>query len=311
MNWQEIIIESAPEGVEAVANIADEVGAGGVAIEDPQMVINKIKEGSWDAYELPEYLTQGENAFVRLYLPVNENLPRRLEDMKQRLDYLNTYLLPGCIKNISYATVKEEDWAENWKAYYKPVRVGRSILIKPSWEEVVPAPGDIIVELDPGMAFGTGTHATTVLCLEFLEDIIREGHKVYDVGTGSGILAITGAKLGAEVVSIDIDEVAVRVARENAALNGVAAKVEVKLGDLLAGETEPADIVVANIVADVIKEVIPQAKEKLKDSGLLLVSGIFVERLPDIYRWLEENGFKHRKTRESGDWAAVLAVKEA
>ncbi len=311
MEWQEILVETTQEGVEAVANIAEELGAGGVAIEDPQMVVGKIKEGAWDAYELPDYLTQGENALVRIYLPVNEKITMRLEDFRQRLDVLNHQLLPDCIKEIKYSQLKEEDWAEAWKVYYKPIRIGKSILIKPTWEEVEAKAGDIIVELDPGMAFGTGTHPTTSLCLEILEDLVKPGMDIYDVGTGSGILAIACGKLGARVTSIDIDDVAVKAASDNVTLNGIADRVQVKLGNLLADEKAAADLVIANIVAKVIKLVIPQAYQILKPGGYLLSSGIFIERVDEVKEWLTGEGYHIIETRQSGDWAAILAVKEA
>lgn len=310
LDWQEILVETSFEGIEAVADIASEIGAGGVAIEDPRIVKDKITEGAWDAYELPNYLTEGENALVRIYLPFAENLPVRVEDLKQRLNKLNNLYIPGCIKKVSFMTVKEEDWSESWKAFYKPLRIGKSFLIKPTWEEVAVQPDDVVIELDPGMAFGTGTHPTTILCLEYLEEIIRVGSKVYDVGTGTGILAIACAKLGAEVISIDIDEVAVKAAQENVAINGVADKVQVKLGNLLADEPESADVIIANIVAKVIRNVIPQAAKRLEIGGKLLVSGILNERLGEIYEWLKDSGFNQVSTRQSGDWAAVLAVRE-
>jgi len=170
--------------------------------------------------------------------------------------------------------VKEEDWANEWKKYFKPVRVGKNIMIKPTWEAAVLQEGDLVIEIDPGMAFGTGTHPTTVLCLEALEKYVQPEQLVYDIGTGSGILAVAAAKLGAEVQAGDIDSLAVRIAKENISLNKVEDRVKVEAGDLGEVFIDQADIVIANIIADVIIELLPQLPSLLKPGGLFIASGI-------------------------------------
>lgn len=214
---------------------------------------------------------------------------------------------PEWIIQVKGITVKEEDWATAWKAYFKPIRVGKNFLIKPSWEDIQPNPEDLVLELDPGMAFGTGTHATTTLCLELLEDIVKPGMKVFDLGTGSGILAIAAAKLGAEVEAVDLDPVAVRVAQENIDLNHVSEQVSVKHGDLGSVLKGQADLVVANIIADVILLLLPDLKRILKPEGEFIASGIIESRSEDVENGMREAGLEVIDKKEDAMWVALRA----
>ena len=251
-----------------------------------------------------------DGVLVKAYLPDNDELTARLEGLRGRLNSLNQ-IIPDCIREVDFALVREEDWANSWKKYYKPVRVGQRIVVKPSWEDFQARPEELVIELDPGMAFGTGTHPTTTMCLEVLERHIKGSELVYDVGTGSGILAVAAAKLGAgRVLAMDIDDVAVQAAVENVAVNGVSQAVAVRRNNLLEGVTEPAGIIIANIVADVILKVIPDAARLTEKGGIFITSGIIDHRAEEIAGALQRQGFRLLDKKEEKDWVLFVAVKE-
>ena len=307
MKWSEISIQTSHEATDAVADIFHDLGASGVVIEDPELINTYRRSGSWDYCDIPEEL-ETEVVTIKAYLPVDEFLDEKLRLFEERINQLQEHDLDkgrGC---INCREVQEEDWATAWKEFFHPVRVSEHIVIKPSWEEYLPVEDDIIIELDPGMAFGTGTHHTTAMCIRCLEDIIKPGHTVFDVGTGSGILAVAAAKLGATSVhAIDLDPVAVRVATENITFNNVGATVKTTHGDLLTGVTGTADVIVANIIADIIIKMLPDVRSRLADTGVFIASGIISERLSDVTQALIENEFVIDKVTEEGGWVAIVA----
>lgn len=275
------------------------------------MIKERIAENTWDAFEFPEELINRNFVRVVAYFPYDNLLDERNEKLKSRLKELNQEIIPNSIKEIGFNEVQEEDWANSWKAYYKPVKAGKRIVIKPTWEEYIPEPGEFVIELDPGMAFGTGTHPTTVMCIRALEDLILGGETVFDIGTGSGILAITASRLGAkEVKAVDIDQVAVKAALENVGLNKAGDKVEVMAGNLLDNVKGQADLVIANIVADIIKLVCPDAAKAVKPGGKFLASGIIAPRGQEVEKAVEEAGFVIEKTVREGDWLCLIATRE-
>lgn len=307
MKWAEISIQTSHEATEAVADIFHDLGSSGVVIEDPELVNTYRRSGSWDYCDIPEELNT-EVVIIKAYLPVDELLDDKLRDFEERVNKLHEHNLDkgrGC---INCREVQEEDWASSWKEYFHPVRVSEHIVIKPSWEEYLPTVGDLVIELDPGMAFGTGTHHTTAMCIRCLEDVIKPDNIVFDVGTGSGILAVAAAKLGAASVrAVDLDPVAVRVAKENAAFNNVTETVEITQGDLLTGVDGKADVIVANIIADIIIKMLPDVRTRLVGKGVFIASGIITERLSDVTEALIDNGFVIDKVIEEGGWVAIVA----
>ena len=307
MKWAEISIQTSHEATEAVADIFHDLGASGVVIEDPELINSYRRSGTWDYCDIPEELDT-EVVTIKAYLPVDDLLDDKLRIFEDRVNRLHEHNLDkgrGC---INCREVQEEDWASSWKEYFHPVRVSDHIVIKPSWEEYLPVAGDIIIELDPGMAFGTGTHHTTAMCIRCLEDVIKPADTVFDVGTGSGILAVAAAKLGAaRVRGVDLDPVAVRVAKENVAFNKVADTVEITQGDLLTGVYGKANVIIANIIADIIIKMLADVKTRLAPNGMFIASGIIAERLSDVTAALLEQGFVIDKVTEEGGWVAIMA----
>lgn len=309
MKWAEISIQTTHEATEAIADIFHELGSSGVVIEDPELVNSYRRSGTWDYCDIPEE-TDVEVVTVKAYLLVDEQLEEKMRIFEERVNELVNHNLDKGQGNIKYQEINEEDWASSWKDYFHPIRVGEHVVIKPSWEAYEQLAGDLVIELDPGMAFGTGTHHTTAMCIRSLEEVIRPGSTVFDIGTGSGVLAIAAAKLGAESVqAVDLDQVAVRVAKENVVINEVERVVNVAAGDLLTGIHGQADVIIANIIADVIIKLVPDIPERLKDNGVLIASGIIVERLSDVTAAILNNNLTIDKVIEEGGWVAILVRK--
>lgn len=308
MNWMEIKMEVADrEAVEGISNMLAEMGTGGVLIEDPQAIADYAESGLWDAHEFSDELLQRKDVYIKSYLPQDENLLNRVEQIIIELNEIEIRMDMGPTR-VTYKPVQEEDWANAWKVYFKPERIGKKTVIKPTWEAYEKQDGDLVIEIDPGMAFGTGNHATTALCLQMLEDYVQPGMDVMDVGTGSGILAIQAGLLGAgSVQAMDFDTVAVSAATENVALNHLEDKVSVCQSDLLAEAKGQADLLVANIIADIIIRLTPATKAYLKGAKTFISSGIIDTRKDDVLAALQENGFSIIEVRESNGWVAIAA----
>ncbi len=299
-SWCEVEVKVPAEYGEVVADCFQEEGAGGVVFDDPDILEGKQFQD--DEYLGEEFSLPGHFG-VRSYFPVDDRLGQRLTRIKKQLGEAL-----GIAVEFGLKQVREEDWAEAWKRYFKPERIGK-IVIKPSWEDYTPNDGEIIIELDPGMAFGTGTHPTTRICLKLLQEIITSQTEMLDVGTGSGILALAGAKLGAKKINaIDIDTVAIRVALENIRRNRMEGLIDVCESDLL---DRPLDskfnLVVANIITNAILELIPQLEKVLKPGGILIASGIIEERFPEVLEYLTKLGFEDVKCVCEEGWVGLVA----
>jgi ribosomal protein L11 methyltransferase len=304
LKWLEITVRTVPGGVEQVSDIFVELGTGGVVIEDPAVIYNLALQKGPEEVVLDTGALSEEIPSVKGYLPMGPGLEERLELFYTLLRSLSLQPPP----EIHTREMEDCDWANNWKKYYHTLRVGDNLVVKPSWENYVPGSGEVVLEMDPGMAFGCGTHPSTTLCLQLLEEVIRGGETVYDVGTGSGILAVAAARLGASLVlAVDMDSVAVKVARENIDLNGVGSTVRVFEGNLLDAVHEPADVIVANIVANVIIDFTPGAVSLLKPGGLFIASGIYQGRENEVGAALWASGLTVLDSRRDGDWTAFLA----
>ena len=305
MQWIEVNIAVTHEAVDAVADIMTSAGAQGVAIEDPQLINDLRNSGTWELCDIPEQ-ENTEIVTVSAYYVDNERLENIIKKIEAEVALVEERIGQCRFGNTRFRKVTEQDWANEWKQYFHVTHVGKSLVIKPSWEEYVAQPGEHIIKIDPGMAFGTGTHHTTNMCMSRLEAVLPADATVYDVGTGSGILAIAAALLGAkEVVAVDIDPNAVKVAKENIAENGLQNVVDVREGDLLAGTTGKADLIVANIIADIIIMFVKDVPLRLKPNGIFLASGIITERMQDVAAAAEAAGMKVDHVDERGGWVVM------
>ena len=314
MDWTAIKVITSSEAVEAVSYILTDMGAQGVQIEDAADFenLNEGKYGDHGEFIDPASIPHRKSgAAVSGYFPQNVFVPELLPTIHQRVAKLREYGLNPGENDVSAATVDNQQWATVWQKYYHPLRVTDQLTIVPQWEEYEPAdPKEKLIFLDPGMAFGTGTHPTTRLMLEALEKTIAGNEYVIDVGTGSGVLSIAAKHLGAgKVDAYDIDEVAVNSAKKNLALNPIAKDVKVGVNSLLDGIHTQADLIVANILAEIIVPLIPQAYENLKPGGKFLVSGIIDDKAPLIRQKLQEQGFVIDDEQQMKDWHGMIAHK--
>lgn len=313
VKWTEISIHTTQEAIEPVAHILHEAGASGVVIEDPEVLQRDFSTGEFgELYQLnpDDYPTEG--VIVKGYLQVNSFLGETVEEIKVELNNLLIHNINLGLGTVTLTEVHEEDWAHAWKKYYKPVRISNRITISPSWEEYQPeSPDEMIIELDPGMAFGTGTHPTTVLCIQALENVIQQDDAVVDVGCGSGVLSIAAVRLGAKkALALDLDDVAVKVTKENVKMNGLAGQIEVKQNNLLDHIEGEYDLIVANILAEVILRFVGDAYKRVKSGGYFLTSGIIAHKKEEVKEALLQNGFTIVETLLMEDWVAFISKKE-
>ena len=306
MQWAEVSVDTSHEATDLVSEILQELGAAGVVIEDPALLNEYIRSGLWDYTDLKES-EETEVVRVKAYWALDEELEGKLQHLAVRLDGLASNGIDKGAGAVSWKAVADEDWAETWKEFFHTEKIGARTVIKPTWEEYEAKAGEIVVELDPGAAFGTGQHATTSLCIRALEDLVQPGMTVFDVGTGSGVLAIVAAKLGAKrVEAVDFDPVAVRVARENVRQNGAEDVVHTERSDLLKSVAGKADLIIANIIADIIVRLFGEVEGSLAAGGTMLLSGIIEDRLPDVVEAATAHGFAVEKIEQEKGWAAVI-----
>lgn len=318
MDYVRVTISTTGEGIEAVAGALSAIGLDQIEmIEDEAAIQGYLDQmaAQWD-YVDPGELLQGTEPGVRVYIPL-EDIKKMgqdtVQEIRERMQWLREQDLGVELGALSVTTeiVREQDWANNWKQYYKPTRIGQRVVIKPSWEEYEPKEDDCVIEMDPGMAFGTGTHETTALCLEAIERHVKVGGRMLDIGCGSGILSIAACLLGAgQADAIDIDTVAVRVAQENVELNGLTEKITCRQGDLLQGNYGVADLTVANIVADVILRLLPAAYAHTKPGGVFIASGIIDEREEEIADAAVKAGFTPLEALARGSWRALVYARK-
>jgi ribosomal protein L11 methyltransferase len=304
MHWLELTVQAHPEAIESVSELLSRYASGGVAIEEP---IELLDEGQ-------EYrVLSGQPVKVRAYLPIDGKEEEVRQRVAEGLWHLSS-LGPQFVGELQTRIVNEEDWANAWKDYYHVTHIGKRLVIRPSWREYTPKDDEVVIELDPGMAFGTGLHPTTRMCLEQVEQRVRPGMRVLDAGTGSGILALAAAKLGAaSVYCIDNSSVAVESAIANAAVNQLSERVSVVLGVLdeaeatrLAGQF---DLVLANIIARVIGSIAPYLAQVLTPGGILISGGIIEERRHEAEQPLLNAGLKLVEQVMIDDWVTLIMQK--
>jgi ribosomal protein L11 methyltransferase len=316
--WLELAVTAQPEAVEAVTEVMGRYTAGGVAIEEPY-TLEDDGQVALPVADAP--------VTVRVYVPADahgEEARARIEEGLWHLRQIGF----GEIGGVGIRLLPEEDWANAWKAHYHVTRLGQRTVIKPSWREHTPQAGEAVVELDPGMAFGTGLHPTTRSCVLALEETLRPGDHVLDVGSGSGILSLAALKLGAaQVLALDVSAVAVEATRSNAAANKVAERLEARLATLVGAEGEPFaplapevtvltaeevgayDVVVANIIARVIAQLAPALVQTTRPGGTLIASGILVERRQEAEGPLRAAGLEEIRDLVEGDWVTLVGKR--
>ena len=313
MDWLELHIDTTHTGLEPVETMLSALGIDGVVIDDETEFHDFLESNRqcWDYVDEDLEASMHGKSRVTFYLPADETgfaqmgeVRLALEDLKARRSDCGTLLL-------SLENLRDEDWENNWKQYYKPMEIGQRLLVIPQWEQVDPGQRVPLI-LDPGLTFGTGSHATTRLCLTALEKTVAQGDRVLDLGCGSGILSIAALRLGAsQALAVDIDDKCLDVAYENAALNGIGKdRYTVRVGDVLSDgslrrELEGGyDIVVANIVADVIIALAPLVPAMLRPGGTFLCSGIIDDRAEEVRSALEAAGWTVLETQSADGWFA-------
>ena len=314
MKWTEVLIKVDPQAVEAVTDILYGLGAQGVAIDEP-VDVQKLREDElyWDYIDEKLLENDTEETKIMAYFSEEEtNLPEKIAVIREKIRNLTEFGLSIGSGTVELSNVNQEDWESAWKQYFKPVHVTDRIVVKPEWEEYSPQEGEIVIEIDPGMAFGTGTHETTSMCINQIEKNLKAGDRVIDIGSGSGILSMAAVLLGAEkATGVDLDPVAVRVALENVELNNLQDKIDILHGNLTDVIREKADIVVANIMADIILILLEDVREFIKDDGLFISSGIIQEKRAAVEARLLEKNFSIVEVETKGEWCAITAQKKS
>ena len=306
--WIEVRVITKSEALEPISGIFYSLDCKGVAIEDPEDILGR-EQGplTWDFADINVLEHKGKVAVVKAYFAEEDNIEDVLAYVNERLSELKEIGLDLGEAKVEHEKMYEEDWANTWKQYYKPSKVGEKIVVKPIWEEYEAKEGELVVDLDPGMAFGTGTHETTRMCIQALERYVKEESTVFDVGCGSGILAIAAAKLGAKLaVGVDLDPVAVESSIENVGYNKLN-NIEILHGNLVEVIDGKADIVVANILAEIICILTDDVKRVLKDGGVFITSGIIHDRVDMVCEKLEATGFEVIEKNRDGEWNCIVA----
>ena len=311
MKWCEISIQTSHEAVELIAEIFRDLGASGVVIEDPELLNDYITSGKWDYTDIP-IAKETEVVVEKAYLPVNGELEGRIQTLQQEIKALESRGVNTAPAVLTTAELQDEDWSDTWKQYFHTEKPGERVVIKPTWEEYEPKDDEVVIELDPGAAFGTGTHATTSMCIRQLEKLVKPGMTVFDVGTGSGILSIISAKLGAtNIQAVDYDDSVLKIVEENLEQNNVQDIISVAQSDLMQNVHGKAELVIANIIADIIIRLFDQLDEHLEQGGTLLTSGIIEDRIEDVLAAAEKHGYGVVERMESKGWACITFKRKA
>jgi len=316
MKYTEIEIELNTEGVEPVTAALSSIGIDSVEVEDPrdaEQLMSGKADYEWDYVE--DSYADGMDRTPRMHIYTDD--PADVERVRSKVAEVRALASDGAFGDadlgpltVTAAEKDDADWKDKWKEYFKPTKVSKSIVVKPAWEPYAPAEGEHVIEIDPGMAFGTGTHETTSMCLAMIEKYLRKGMTVLDAGCGSGILSIAAAKLGAsKALGIDIDEDAVRTANENIALNGCADTASAAVGDVTKESFGAFDLVAANLMAELLVLIAKGLADSLKAGGVLVASGILIEKDKMVKAALAEAGLREIETERKGEWEALAFEK--
>jgi len=307
MKWIEVSVTTSGPASEIVSEFLMELGAGGTEIVDVDAFRQAARENRYLDYAGDAAAERfGPGVEIRAYYPEGADIERLLELIGQRIGELSGLMDTGP-GTIRWQVRDDSEWKDNWKAYFKPFRLTDRIVIKPSWEEYTPCPGETVIELDPGMAFGTGTHETTRMCAMLGEKHLKPGDRVLDLGCGTAILALVTAKLGAgSVLAVDIDEAAVKTASQNVENNGEAHRIEVRRGVLDDIEPQPFDLILINIIADVIIPLAGAIRKYTGEDTRIVLSGIIEGRKDEVVAAWQAAGLRLIEEKKMGEWVALV-----
>lgn len=317
MKWTKLTLSTMSEAVDLVSGMLSELGIDGIEIIDNVPITEQEKKAMFIDI-LPELNTEDKTATISFYLDNGDDEAELIEQIKEGLQEISSFVDIGS-GEIEISETEDLDWINNWKEFFKPFRIDDTIVIKPTWEVLEDSdPNDLVIEIDPGTAFGTGSHETTKLCILALKKYVTEGINLLDVGFGSGILSIIGAKLGAKsVLATDIDPNAVVAAYENIEVNHISKdKIKIISGDIITDEKLQAevgfacyDMVVANILADIIIPLSAVIGKQLKPNGLFISSGIINTKEEQVKEAILKNGFEIVEITRMNDWVSIVAKK--
>ena len=304
-DWTELQVTIPAADTDRAGDIAQMVVPYGIYIEDYSHLEEEAMEiAHIDLIDEDLLKKDRTKSIIHVYISPEENPAEAISFLKERFEAV------GIENTITAANCAEEDWINNWKKYFKPIPVGNRLLVRPMWEDEYEAGDRVVLHLEPGLAFGTGTHETTSLCIRLMDDYLAPGEKVLDVGCGSGILSIAGALLGAsEVLGVEIDPDAVTIAKENIALNHVDGVASAQYGDLTKGIDFQADVIVANLMADLVVMLSKDVAKHLRPGGRYISSGILVEKMPEVVDAMRALGFAILEVKEDGMWCAIVAKR--
>lgn len=321
MKYYQVKIYTSHEGIEPLSAVLMEHGFDSLVVDDPADafdILNKKEDYEWDYIDPSVFANKDKEPTITIYFEDTKISAIHIRELTKIVE-----MVKGCVKGGMYGPeadfgrlevetviVNDNDWKDKWKEFFKPSKITDTLVVKPTWEEYTPAEGEKIIEIDPGMAFGTGTHETTTLCMRLLEKYLKDDQSVMDVGCGSGILAIAAALLGSkDILGVEIDPDAVRTAIENVELNGVSDVVAVKEGDLTKGVDKVVDLIVANLMAPLVIELSGAAADHLVDKGIYISSGILIEKRDQVAEAVKAAGFEIVEILEEGEWCAIAAQK--
>lgn len=319
MKYIEMNIDTTVEGIDLINTELMGLGITDIVIDDPRdidFLLDKENDYEWDYVDESVIDLKNNKPKITIYLEDTEENREKINQVKAAMAVLLEKNRDGLfgeiidLGSLDVASKIEDDelWKDNWKEFFKPAKISKKFVVKPTWEEYEKKEGELVLEIDPGMAFGTGTHETTSLCVKFMEDYMKPSDKVLDVGCGSGILAIAGAMLGSkQVLGVEIDPVAVDIANENIKLNHVEDSAKAQFGDLTKGIDFKANIVVANLMADLVMMLSADVAKHLLPGGYYISSGILVEKEELVADTIRSCGFEIVEIREDGMWCAIVA----
>lgn len=322
MKFIELKIYTSHQGIEPLTAMLMKNGITGAVVNDPadaEGLLDKKKEYEWDYIDKSLLENKNQEPVVSVYFQDTEDGRKEVQNLKIEIMKLKSRELDGefgwdADLGRLYAEdvlVDDEEWKDKWKEYFKPAKVTESLVVKPTWEEYEPEGDEKVIQIDPGMAFGTGTHETTGLCMRLMERYLKAGQTVLDIGCGSGILSIAGVLLGSgPVLAVEIDPDAARTARENVELNHVQDLVTVQIGDLAKDIQQKADLIVANLIAPLVIQLSASAAEHLNEGGVYISSGILIEKKDEVEEAVRQAGFEILEIREKGEWCAIAARKK-